>query len=887
MSKRLILVDGSSYLYRAFHALPPFATSDGRPTGAVYGVLNMLRKLLREEPSSHIGVVFDAPGPTFRDELFERYKANRAPMPDDMRPQVEPLLIAIQALGLPLLRETGVEADDVIGTLAHEAADAGYDVVIVTGDKDMAQLVNDRITLLDTMRDRRLDSAGVEEKFGVPPTCIIDLLALMGDTSDNIPGVHGVGPKTAAKWLQDYGSLDELLAHADDIKGKAGERLRDSFDDIQLSRELATIKCDVKLDVEPAGLTAGEPDTEALRQIYADLEFKSWLAELGEAESAAPERDYEIVTTEAQLDAWIKRLEKSELFAVDTETTSLDYLMARIVGISFALAADDATYVPLAHTEAQPFDREAVLERLRPLLESAERGKVGHHLKYDAHVFANHGIKLAGIRHDTLLESYVLDPTAGRHDMDSLAERALNEKTIDYDEVTGTGRKRIGFEDVPIEAAGQYAAEDADITWRLHENLWPRLQALPRACEVYESIELPIVPVLLAMERHGVLIDCDQLAKQSAELEKRMAELQQAAWDCAGQEFNLSSPVQLGEILYDKLALPARHKTPKGQPSTAEKVLLELADEHELPKLILDYREVSKLRSTYTEKLPASVNPSTGRVHTSYNQTGTSTGRLSSSDPNLQNIPVRSEEGRRIRQAFIAPPGCVVLAADYSQVELRIMAHLSGDQGLRKAFAEKLDIHTATAAEVLGKKMDEVTAEERRAAKATNFGLIYGMSAFGLARQLGISRGEAEDYINRYFDRYPGVRHYMDSTREQARRDGYVETLFGRRLYVPEISSRNMQRRQGAERAAINAPMQGTAADIIKRAMITIHAWCARDAVPATLIMQVHDELVFEVEEKFVDTAREEIRRQMQDAADLSVPLVVDIGTGANWDEAH
>ena len=887
MSERLVLVDGSSYLYRAFHALPPFTTADGRPTGAVYGVINMLRKLVREEPGSHIGVVFDAPGPTFRDDLFERYKANRPPMPEDLRPQIEPLLEVIKALGLPLLREAGVEADDVIGTLARQAAEAGYEVIIVTGDKDMAQLVNGGITLLDTMRDRRLDRAGVEEKFGVPPERIIDLLALMGDTSDNIPGVHGVGPKTAAKWLQQYGSLDELLAHAEEIKGKAGERLRESFDDIRLSRELATIKCDVALDVAPGALVAGEPDAAALRRLYADLEFKSWLAELGDEQAPRPERNYELVTTDEQLDAWLERLEATDLFAVDTETTSLDYLTARIVGISFATAAGEATYIPLAHTAGQPFERETVLERLRPLLENAERGKVGHHLKYDAHVLANHGIRLAGIRHDTLLESYVLDPTAGRHDMDSLAERALNEQTISYDEVTGTGRKRIGFEDVAVETAGQYAAEDADITWRLHENLWPRLQALPRVCEVYEKIELPIVPVLFSMERHGVLIDCDRLARQSAELEKRMEELQQAAWECAGQPFNLSSPAQLGEILYDKLDLPVRHKTPKGQPSTAEKVLLELADDHELPQLILDYREVSKLRSTYTEKLPASVNPGTGRVHTSYNQTGTSTGRLSSSDPNLQNIPVRSEEGRRIRQAFIAPSGCVLLAADYSQVELRIMAHLSGDEGLRTAFAEGLDIHRATAAEVLGKAMDEVTAEERRAAKATNFGLIYGMSAFGLARQLGIPRGEAEDYINRYFDRYPGVRHYMDSTREQARRDGYVETLFGRRLYLPEIDSRNGQRRQAAERVAINAPMQGTAADIIKRAMIDIHAWCLRDDVPATLIMQVHDELVFEVDRDFVDTARREVDERMRTAANLAVPLVVDIGVGANWDEAH
>ncbi len=886
MKKRLILVDGSSYLYRAFHALPPFTTGSGQPTGAIYGVLNMLRRLLREEPYSHIGVVFDAPGPTFRDALFARYKANRPPMPDDLQSQVAPLLAAIQALGLPLLREVGVEADDVIGTLAQQADAAGYEVVIVTGDKDMAQLVNPHISLLDTMRDRRLDSAGVEDKFGVPPGCIVDLLALMGDTSDNIPGVPGVGPKTAAKWLQKYGNLDALLAHADAIPGKVGERLRDNLEAVGLSHELATIKCDVKLELQPDALTTDTPDTARLRELYSELEFKNWLAELS-AERPAPQRDYEIVLTDEQLARWIERIEHSELFALDTETTSLDYLEARIVGLSLATGAGEAAYIPLAHTTGAPFERDAVLARLRPVLEDGACGKLGHHLKYDAHVLANHGITLAGIRHDTLLESYVLDPTGGRHDMDSLAARVLNEQTIGYDEVTGKGRKRIGFDEVAIEVAGQYAAEDADITWRLHAALWPRLSVIETLRSVYETIELPMVPVLLAMERHGVLIDCERLAVQSAELATRMEQLEAEAWRVAGGEFNLSSPLQLGEILYQKLELPARHKTPKGQPSTAEKALLELADEHELPRLVLDYREVAKLRSTYTEKLPGRVNATTGRVHTSYNQSGTATGRLSSSDPNLQNIPVRSEEGRRIRQAFIAPPGCVLLAADYSQVELRIMAHLSGDEGLRKAFAEGRDIHRATAAEVLGKTPDAVTAAERRAAKATNFGLIYGMSAFGLARQLGISRGEAEAYIERYFDRYPGVRHYMDSMREQARRDGYVETLFGRRLYVPEITSRNMQRRQGAERAAINAPMQGTAADIIKRAMITLHDWCRRDDVPVALIMQVHDELVFEVDKKFVDTAREEIRTHMREAADLSIPLVVDIGTGANWDEAH
>ncbi|MGH8274392.1 MAG: DNA polymerase I [Gammaproteobacteria bacterium] len=885
--RRLTLIDGSAYLYRAFHALPPLATADGRPTGAVYGVVNMLKKMLREDAPTHVAVVFDAPGKTFRDELFEAYKANRPPMPDDMVVQIEPLHAVIEALGLPLVQESGVEADDVIATLALRAAEAGYEVEIGTGDKDMAQLVGPHITVVDTMRGTRRDRAGVEERFGVPPERIVDLLALMGDSSDNIPGVPGVGQKTAAKWLQQYGSLDALRAQADEIKGKIGEKLRAHLDQLDLSRELATVKRDLDLAVGPDDLVPAEPDIERLRELYRRLEFKGWLAELGAQAPKTRERDYVTVMDEATLAAWIDKIAHVELFALDTETTSLSYLDARIVGVSLAVAPGEAAYIPLAHTEAAPFEREVVLERLKPILEDRARGKLGHHLKYDAHALASHGIALAGIRHDTLLESYVINPTAGRHDMDSLAARVLEEQTITFEEVCGKGRKQIGFEDVPIAAAAPYAAEDADVTLRLHQALWPKLEKEKRLREVYEGIEIPLVPVLFAMERRGVLIDRAQLAQQSAELARGMMKLEEEAYRAADARFNLDSPAQLGQVLFEHMGLPVRHKTPGGKPSTAESVLAELAAEHELPRLVLEYRTLAKLRSTYTEKLPASMNPATGRVHTSYNQTGTSTGRLSSSDPNLQNIPVRTEEGRRIRQAFIAPEGSVLLAADYSQIELRIMAHLSGDEGLRRAFAEGRDIHRATAAEVFGKTPDEVSANERRAAKAINFGLIYGMSAFGLARQLDISREEAGVYIERYFERYPSVRVYMNETRGNAKKEGYVETLFGRRLYVPEIASRNGQRRQAAERAAINAPMQGTAADIIKRAMIAIHDWCDDGSVPVNLIMQVHDELVFEVATDAVDIARDRIRAYMQDAAELSVPLIVGIGQGANWDEAH
>ncbi len=883
--RRLTLIDGTAYLYRAFHALPPLATADGRATGAVYGVVNMLKKMLREDAPTHVAVVFDAPGKTFRDELYAAYKANRPRMPDDMAAQIEPLHAVIEALGLPLIVEPGVEADDVIATLALRAAAAGYEVEIGTADKDMAQLVGERIILVDTMRGTRRDRAGVEERFGVPPECIVDLLALMGDTSDNIPGVPGVGQKTAAKWLKQYGNLAGVRAHADEIKGKVGEKLRAHLAELDLSHELATVKCDLELPFAPDDLVPGEANTERLRALYRELEFKGWLAELTEAPPAVA-RDYVTVGDQATLDAWIEKIKRADLFAFDTETTSLTYLDARIVGISLAVAPGEAAYIPLAHTEAQPVDRNAVLARLKPILEDPRRAKLGHHLKYDAHALANHGIALAGMRHDTLLESYVLNPTAGRHDMDSLCKRILEESTTAYEDICGKGKKQIGFEDVPIATAAPYAAEDADVTLRLHEALWPRLENTGRLREVYEGIELPLVSVLFAMERRGVLIDRKRLAAQSDELAREMLRLQEQAWKVADTRFNLDSPAQLGEVLYEHLGLSARYKTRGGKPSTAEAVLVELIIEHELPQIVLDYRALAKLRSTYTEKLPASTNPATGRVHTSYNQTGTSTGRLSSSDPNLQNIPVRSAEGRRIRQAFIAPEGAVILAADYSQIELRIMAHLSGDEGLRRAFAEGQDIHRATAAEVFGKALAEVGKNERRAAKAINFGLIYGMSAFGLARQLDITREDAALYIERYFERYPGVRQYMDETRKRAKARGYVETLFGRRLYVPEIASRNGARRQAAERAAINAPMQGTAADIIKRAMIAIHRWC-RDDADIHLVMQVHDELVFEIAENRMDEASATIRDMMQGAADLAVPLVVDIGYGPNWDEAH
>jgi len=928
----LVLVDGSSYLYRAFHALPPLTNSRGEPTGAVHGVLNMLLRLVKEHPQSRLAVVFDAPGKTFRDELFAEYKSHRPPMPDDLRAQVDPLLAIVQAMGLPLLRIAGVEADDVIGTLARAAAARGERVLISTGDKDMAQLVDGHVTLINTMSNTLLDRAGVKAKFDVWPEQIIDYLALVGDASDNIPGIDKVGPKTAAKWLGTWPTLDELVANAAGIGGKVGENLRAGLATLELSRKLATIRCDLELPAGATSLAKRAPDTAALRELYARLELRTLLRQLegdaapgeavagpataaaaaaGAASTAgaatlAPEpgagganlvdgahdaitRRYETVSTPERLAAWIDILRAAPLVCFDTETTSLDYMAARIVGVSFSVAPGEAAYVPLAHDYPGAPDQlplERTLAALRPLLEDAQLPKVGANLKYDAHVLANHGIGLAGMRYDTMLESYVLDSTQ-RHDMDTMAAKHLGLKTVKFEEIAGKGAKQLTFNQVSVEIAANYSAEDADITLRLHQSLWPRLEALPALRALYEQVEQPLVPVLLRMERTGVLIDRAMLQRQSGELGLRMEEIAAEARREAGQDFNLDSPKQLQAILFEKLQLPVLRKTPTGQPSTAEDVLEEMAPDYALPRLILEYRGLAKLRSTYAEKLPLQVDASTGRVHTSYNQTVAATGRLSSTDPNLQNIPVRSPEGRRIRQAFIAPPGSVLLAADYSQIELRIMAHLSGDEGLLRAFAEDRDVHQATAAEVFDVPLDAVSGEMRRSAKAINFGLIYGMSAFGLAKQLGIERGAAAKYVETYFARYPGVRRYMDETRARAKRDGYVETVSGRRLHLPEINSRNRALQQYSERSAINAPMQGTAADIIKRAMITVDAWCATPGSPARLIMQVHDELVLEVEAARLEETTTAVRRLMSAAAELKVPLKVDVGHGKDWDEAH
>ncbi len=912
---KLWLVDGSSYLYRAFFALPPLATSRGVPTGAVLGVLSMLNKLLKEENPELVAVVLDAPGRTFRDELFEEYKAHRPPMPDDLRSQVAPLVEAIPALGLPLLRIEGVEADDVIGTLAERAAREGLEVVISTGDKDMAQLVNDRITLVNTMFDTKLDRAGVKAKFDVLPEQIVDYLALVGDSADNIPGVPKVGPKTAAKWLGEFGSADAIVANAGAIAGKVGESLRENLPTLELSRKLATIRRDLELPYTPAALTRKPPDVEALTALYKGLELNSLLRQLTgtvaqapsgrdpvserlssgganepESRPPAPARHYETIVDEKQLDGWIKALEAAPLFAFDTETTSLDYMQAEIVGLSFCIEPGIAAYVPLGHDYAgapDQLDRKKTLARLKPLLEDAGRPKVGHHLKYDAHVLLGAGVALAGMRYDSMLESYVLNSTATRHDMDSCAKLYLGVDTIKYEDVAGKGAKQIPFNQVPVETASAYAAEDADVTLQLHRTLHGALAKEPALLRVYEEIEQPLVPVLLAMEHRGVLLDRDRLRKQSAEIAKRLTELEAEAHESAGQPFNLDSPKQLQEILFAKQGLPVKEKTRTGQPSTAENVLEELAEKYPLPRLILEYRGLAKLRSTYTEKLPGQVDARTGRVHTSYHQAVAVTGRLSSSDPNLQNIPIRTPEGRRIRQAFVAPEGHVLLSADYSQIELRIMAHLSGDEGLRRAFAEDGDIHRATAAEVFETAPERVTNDQRRAAKAINFGLIYGMSAFGLARQLGIERAAAQDYVARYFGRYPGVRDYMERTRAGARERGYVETVFGRRLYLPDIRSRDRNLQQYAERSAINAPMQGTAADIIKRAMIRVHAWLADSGVPAHLVLQVHDELVLEVVADALDKVRKRLVEIMCGAAELAVALKVDTGTGPNWDDAH
>mgnify|MGYP000020245371 FL=1 len=920
----LVLVDGSSYLYRAFHALPPFTNAAGEPTGAVLGVVNMLLKFLREHEPATMVVVFDAPGKTFRDELFAEYKAHRPPMPDDLRVQVEPLLDTVRALGLPLLRLQGVEADDVIGTLATRAAAAGQQVLISTGDKDMCQLVGPHITLINTMSDSRYDREGVKAKFDVWPEQIIDYLALIGDASDNIPGIDKVGPKTAAKWLAEYRTLDALIEHREALTGKVGENLRAGLETLSLSRDLATIRCDLDLPADAQDLSRRPQDEAALKALYTRLGFRQLLRALGgttdetadkpavtnpgtpsEPTHAAsslrrPEivdapRAYEIVTEEEHFAQWLTRLEAAPLIAFDTETTSLDYMQARIVGVSFCIEPGVAAYVPLGHDYVgapTQLDCDSVLRRLQPLLEDSHKAKLGHHLKYDAHVLANHGITLAGMSYDTMLESYVWNSVAIRHDMDSVAERYLGLKTISYEDVAGKGAKQIPFSQVEIARAGEYAAEDADVTLRLHRTLWPAIEHEPLLKRLYEQFEQPLVPVLQRMERRGVLIDRERLRVQSRELEQRAVELQAEAHALAGSAFNLDSPKQLQQILFETMQIPVLRKTPTGQPSTAEDVLEELAEEHALPRLILEYRGIAKLRSTYADKLPTQINPTTGRVHTSYHQAVAQTGRLSSTDPNLQNIPIRTPEGRRIRQAFIAPPGKVLLAADYSQIELRIMAHLSGDAGLQAAFAADRDVHQATAAEVFGVPLEEVTPEQRRSAKAINFGLIYGMSAFGLARQLGIERGAAQNYVDLYFARYPGVKAYMDRTRQQARDNGYVETVFGRRLYLPDIRSRNRALQQYAERSAINAPMQGTAADLIKKAMIAVDAWCESEGRGhAALLMQVHDELVLEVsaDAPTVQQVGAAIRERMVAAGegDLSVPLRVDIGTGTNWDEAH
>jgi len=892
----LVLIDGSSYLYRAYHALPALTNSQGEPTGALHGVLTMILKLVREEQPAHIAVVFDAPGKTFRDEIYAEYKATRPPMPDDLRAQVQPILDAVEALGLPLLRVVGVEADDVIGTLSEQAADKGLEVLVSTGDKDLAQLVNDKVTLVNTMDDSRLDRDAVKKKFDVYPEQIVDYLALVGDTSDNIPGVPKVGAKTAAKWLNLYGSAEGILEHGEEIKGKVGESLRDNVEQLRLSQTLAAIRKDVDLDVTVDDLEATQADTGSLRELYGHYELRSLLRVLDEQadEPAAPapeeQGDYETILSWDAFERWLAKINKSKLTAFDTETTSLDYMDAEIVGFSLAIEAGEACYVPVAHDYPGAPDqlpRTEVLKKLKPFLTDGTKTKVGHHLKYDAHILMRYDIALAGMRFDSMLESYVLNSVATRHDMDSVARHYLGKETIHYEDVAGKGAKQLTFNEIDLETAAPYAAEDADVTLQLHETLWQQLGEQPTLRKVYEEIEQPLVPVLLDMEEGGVLVDRKMLAKQSSELAKKMAELESEAHKLAGGPFNLGSPKQLQQILFEQLELPVIRKTPKGQPSTAEDVLTELANDYELPAVIIDYRSVSKLKSTYTDKLPLQINERTGRIHTSYHQAVAATGRLSSTDPNLQNIPIRTPEGRRIRQAFVAPKGQVLLAADYSQIELRIMAHLSADKGLLKAFAKEQDVHRATAAEVFELALEEVTDDQRRSAKAINFGLMYGMSAFGLAKQLGIPRGEAQAYVDLYFDRYPGVKAYMDNIRKTASEQGYVETVFGRRLYLPEINARNAQRRQYAERSAINAPMQGTAADIIKKAMITVHDWLKTDEPGARMIMQVHDELVFEVEEDKVDAVREQVIELMCGAAELSVALQVDVGAGSNWDEAH
>ena len=915
----LILIDGSSYLYRAYHAAPNFTNSDGEPTGAIYGVVNMLRSMLRQFSTDRIAVIFDAKGKTFRDDIYPEYKANRPPMPEDLRGQIAPLHAVIKAMGLPLIAISGVEADDVIGTLATQASKQGMPVLISTGDKDMAQLVDQNVTLINTMTDVVMDPAGVVDKFGIGPELIIDYLALMGDKVDNIPGVPGVGEKTAKALLTGVGGLDTLYANLDNIAplGFRGsktmaKKLLDNKESAYMSYKLATIKLDVELELAPEQLCKGVPDTDALTELFGKLQFRRWLTEMldgsdgrivaDESASTAPSEPkiiaptidrsgYETVLDEASFNGWLTQLKNADVFAFDTETDGLDYMTANLIGVSFAVEEGKAAYVPVAHDyldAPEQLDRDWVLAQLKPLLEDKNLAKVGQNLKFDASIVARYNIDMQGIKFDTMLESYVYNSVVGRHDMDSLALRYLEHKNISFEDIAGKGKKQLTFNQIDLEQAGPYAAEDADITLRLHNALYPKLEADDKLKKVFETIEMPLVPVLSRMERTGVYIDSMLLGAQSIELAQRLDEIEKLAYELADQEFNLSSPKQLQAILFEKMGLPVIKKTPSGTPSTNEEVLQELALDYPLPKLLLEYRGLAKLKSTYTDKLPKMVNAATGRVHTSYHQSGTVTGRLSSSEPNLQNIPVRNSEGRRIRQAFVAKPGYKILAVDYSQIELRIMAHLSGDQALLDAFREGKDIHAATAAEILGLAIDDVTTEQRRRAKAINFGLIYGMSTFGLAKQLDMGRNEAQDYMNVYFERYPGVLEYMKSTRNSAAEQGYVETLFGRRVYLPDIKARNGLRRKAAERAAINAPMQGTAADIIKFAMIAVDEWVQQQPQgQVSLLMQVHDELVFEVEASVLDSVTAKVRQLMEQAATLAVPLIAETGYGDNWDQAH
>ncbi|MDT0358366.1 DNA polymerase I [Herbaspirillum huttiense F1] len=920
MQKTLLLVDGSSYLYRAFHALPDMRNAEGAPTGALYGIINMLRRLRNDYPASYVACVFDAKGKTFRDDLYPDYKATRKSMPEDLALQIEPIHAAVRALGWPILMVEGIEADDVIGTLSVQATAAGLDTIVSTGDKDMAQLVNEHVTLVNTMSNEVLDIAGVTAKFGVPPERIVDYLSLIGDTVDNVPGVEKCGPKTAVKWLSAYGSLDGVMANADKITGVVGENLRKALDWLPQGRVLVTVKTDCDLSEHMKSilesLTMQPVDKEVLKDLFTRYNFRTWLRELGEGSepagakaplvgasaaaaleapaqgglfAPAPKVEYETVLTNAQLDQWIATINAAELTAVDTETTSLDAMQAELVGISLCCEPGRAAYIPVAHNyqdAPEQLSREHVLAKLKPWLEDASKAKLGQHLKYDSHIFANYGVRLAGVKHDTLLESYVFE-SHRPHDMDSLAARHLERKTITYAEVCGKGASQIGFNEVAIERATEYAAEDAEVTLALHHAMWPQIEHDDKLRFIYEKIEVPTSVVLQKIERNGVLIDSERLGQQSHDLGKRMLEIEQQAYDLAGQPFNLNSPKQLGEILFGKLELPVVKKTASGAPSTDEEVLQKLAEDYPLPKVLLDYRGLAKLKSTYTDKLPKMINPATGRVHTNYAQAVAVTGRLSSNEPNLQNIPIRTPEGRRIREAFVAPEGCVIVSADYSQIELRIMAHISEDENMLKAFANNEDIHKATAAEIFGIAPEQVESEQRRYAKVINFGLIYGMSAFGLAGNLGIERSAAQMYIDKYFMRFSGVKRYMDETRLQAKARGYVETVFGRRLWLPEINSPNGPRRQGAERAAINAPMQGTAADLIKLAMIAVQDWLESTGMKSRMIMQVHDELVLEVPQEELAVVREKLPELMKNVAELKVPLLAEVGIGKNWDEAH